>query len=80
MLTLSPKLVGGYKAVDELLAVATGIPRHYVVIPRAGDDVVVWGTFNTADTRHEVTTALFTGPHSVEVREKIEVSALAMCW
>lgn len=45
VLTLSPKLVGGYKAVDELLG---GGDRHSPGITsvhscQAGDDVVVWG-------------------------------------
>ena len=45
VLTLSPKLVGGYKAVDELLGCgdrnSPGITSVHSC--QAGDDVVVWG-------------------------------------
>ena len=64
VLTLSPKLVGGYKAVDELLgsgdrnspALRRFIPVRPVMTLWSG------GIFNTADTRHEVTTALVYRP------------------
>ena len=64
VLTLSPKLVGGYKAVDELLgsgdrnspALLRFIPVRPVMTLWSG------GTFNTADTRHEVKQLWFTGP------------------
>ena len=45
VLTLSPKLVGGYKAVDDLLVVGDSDSPSITSVRscQVGDDIVVWG-------------------------------------
>jgi riboflavin-specific deaminase-like protein len=53
VLTIAPKLVGGYKAVNALLGDGRQSPP--LVSPvhsaRAGDDLLVWGDFNYGESR-----------------------------